>query len=48
MLEKTIERKLTVAVKKAGGIAVKFVSRVSTECPTALYYYLMALSLLWN
>lgn len=26
MLEKTIERKLTVAVKKAGGIAVKFVS----------------------
>lgn len=25
MLEKTIERKLTVAVKKAGGIAVKFV-----------------------
>lgn len=26
MLEKTTERKLTVAVKKAGGIAVKFVS----------------------
>ena len=26
MLEKTIEHKLTVAVKKAGGIAVKFVS----------------------
>ena len=26
MLEKTVERKLTVAVKKAGGIAVKFVS----------------------
>ena len=26
MLEKTIERKLTVAGKKAGGIAVKFVS----------------------
>lgn len=26
MLEKTIECKLTVAVKKAGGIAVKFVS----------------------
>lgn len=26
MLEKTIERKLTAAVKKAGGIAVKFVS----------------------
>ena len=26
MLEKTIERKLTMAVKKAGGIAVKFVS----------------------
>ena len=26
MLEKTIERKLTVAIKKAGGIAVKFVS----------------------
>lgn len=26
MLEKTTERKLTVAVKKVGGIAVKFVS----------------------
>lgn len=26
MLEKTVEHKLTVAVKKAGGIAVKFVS----------------------
>lgn len=26
MLEKTIERKLTMAVKKASGIAVKFVS----------------------
>ena len=26
MLEKTIENKLTLAVKKAGGIAVKFVS----------------------
>ena len=26
MLEKTIEKKLTTAVKKAGGIAPKFVS----------------------
>ena len=36
MLEKTIERKLTVAVKKAGGIAVKFVSPSFDGMPDGL------------
>ena len=36
MLEKTIERKLTVAVKKAGGIAVKFVSPSFAGMPDRL------------
>lgn len=48
MLEKIIEQKLTMVVKKAGGIAVKFVSPSFDGMPTALYYYLMSLSLLWN
>ena len=41
MLEKTIEKKLATAVKKAGGIAPKFVSPSFAGCPTALSYYLM-------
>ena len=36
MLEKIIEHKLTVAVKKAGGIAVKFVSPSSAGMPDRL------------
>ena len=36
MLEKTIERKLTAAVKKAGGIAVKFVSPSCAGMPDRL------------
>lgn len=44
MREKEIEKKLSLMVKKAGGIAVKFVSPSFDGCPTALSYYLMALS----
>ena len=36
MLEKTIENKLTLAVKKAGGIAVKFVSPSFAGVPARL------------
>ena len=36
MLEKTIEQKLTVMVKKAGGIAVKFVSPSFAGMPDRL------------
>ena len=36
MLEKTIENKLTLAVKKAGGIAVKFVSPSFAGMPDRL------------
>ena len=36
MLEKTIETKLTMAVKKAGGIAVKFVSPSFAGMPDRL------------
>ena len=36
MLEKTIENKLTLAVKKAGGIAVKFVSPSFAGVPDRL------------
>lgn len=36
MLEKTIEHKLTVAVKKVGGIAVKFVSPSFAGMPDRL------------
>lgn len=36
MREKTIENKLTVAVKKAGGIAVKFVSPSFAGMPDRL------------
>lgn len=36
MLEKTIENKLTVAVKRAGGIAVKFVSPSFAGMPDRL------------
>ena len=49
MLEKTIEKKLTAAVKKAGGIAPKFVSPSFAGMPdhragpTDLFYYLMGI-----
>ena len=36
MLEKTIEKKLTTAVKKAGGIAPKFVSPSFAGMPDRL------------
>ena len=34
MNEKQIENKLTTAVKKSGGIALKLVCPSSQECPT--------------
>lgn len=38
MLEKTIEKKLTTAVKKAGGIAPKFVSPSFAGMPDRLVF----------
>ena len=38
MLEKTIEKKLTTAVKKAGGIAPKFVSPSFAGMPDRLLW----------
>lgn len=43
MLEKTIEKKLTTAVKKAGGIAPKFVSPSFAGMPDRLYYLMGSL-----
>ena len=39
MREQTIERKLVVATKNMGGLALKFISPSFDGCPTALCFY---------